>query len=332
MDVCGPGPRKPTTKTAPRPVLGRPPRAGAILRRNVAIPYRKELKFQYGVLEPVSPLVRRLIARNPGPFTFHGTGTYVIGHGEVAVIDAGPNLPEHVDALLDALRDETITHQLVTHTHAAHSPATRPVRERTGAPTWGHGPHAEGVHRRGETVEAGADLEFVPDQRVRHGDVLEGAGWTIECVHTPGHCSNHVCFALREERALFTGDHVMGWSTSVIAPPDGDMADYRRSLELLLERDDAIYWPTHGPHIDDPKPFVDAFLEHRRGRETQILRCLAAGHSTIDEMVPEMYADVPRVLHPAAARSVLAHLLDMVDRGMVVCEGPPGLGARYRPA
>lgn len=303
-----------------------------LVAKPVPIPFRKELRFEYGVLETVSPRIRRLVARNPGPFTFHGTGTYVVGHGKVAVIDAGPDLPEHVDALLAALGGEEITHQLVTHTHSDHSPATRLVRERTGARTWGYGPHAEGIHQRGEKVEAGGDLAFVPDERVRHRDVVEGDGWTIECVHTPGHCSNHVCFALREERVLFTGDHVMGWSTSVIAPPDGDMADYRASLELLLDRDDAAYWPTHGPNIDDPKPFVRAFLAHRRERETQILRCLERGLGTIGEMVPVMYADVATVLHPAAARSVLAHLVDMVARGIVACDGAPGLGARYRMA
>lgn len=288
------------------------------------------MRFEYARLEEVSPLVRRIVARNPGPFTFHGTGTYVIGRGKVAVIDAGPDLREHVDALLSALEGEEITHQLVTHTHRDHSPAARAVSERTGARAWGYGPHGQGRHQRGETVEAGADLAFAPDVRVGHGDVIEGDGWTIQCVHTPGHCSNHVCFALREEKTLFTGDHVMGWSTSVIAPPDGDMADYMASLDLLLQRDDALYRPTHGPPIEDPAPFVRAFIVHRRAREAQILDCLGRGLDTIAAMVPVMYAGVARVLHPAAARSVLAHLVDMVARGLVRAEGEIGLAARYR--
>jgi glyoxylase-like metal-dependent hydrolase (beta-lactamase superfamily II) len=296
----------------------------------MAIPFRRDMSFEYAVLETVSPLVRRIVARNPGPFTFHGTGTYVVGLGKVAVIDAGPEVPEHADALLDALAGEEITHQLVTHTHLDHSPAARWVRERTGARTWGFGPHGEGRLQPGESVEAGADLAFSPDVRVGHGDVIEGDGWTIECVFTPGHCSNHLCFALREEKTLFTGDHVMGWSTSVIAPPDGDMADYMASLELLLTRDDAVYRPTHGAPIEEPKPFVRAFIEHRRDRERQIRDCLGRGLDTIATMVPAMYADVAPVLHPAAARSVLAHLADMVARRVVHADGAVGLAARYR--
>lgn len=296
----------------------------------MSIPFRTDMQFEYAALETISPLVRRIVARNPGPFTFHGTGTYVIGHGKVAVIDAGPNAREHLEALLGALAGEEITHQLVTHTHLDHSPAARLLRERTGARTWGYGPHGEGRLQRGETVEAGADLAFAPDVRVGHGDVIHGDGWTIECVHTPGHCSNHLCFSLREERTLFTGDHVMGWSTSVIAPPDGDMADYMASLELLLTRDDAVYRPTHGAPIEDPAPFVRAFIEHRRDRERQILACLDRGLDTIAAMVPVMYANVAPVLHPAAARSVLAHLVDMVTRGIVWTDGEIDLAARYR--
>lgn len=297
----------------------------------MSIPFLTDMRFEYAALETVSPLVRRIVARNPGPFTFHGTGTYVVGRGKVAVIDAGPDMREHVEALLAALGGEEITHQLVTHTHLDHSPAARLLRERSGARTWGYGPHGEGRLQRGETVEAGADLAFAPDVRVGHGDVIHGDGWTIECVHTPGHCSNHLCFALREEKTLFTGDHVMGWSTSVIAPPDGDMADYMASLELLLTRDDAVYRPTHGAPIEAPAPFVRAFIEHRRARERQILDCLDRGLDTIAAMVPVMYANVAPVLHPAAARSVLAHLVDMVARGIVRTEGAVDLAARYRP-
>jgi glyoxylase-like metal-dependent hydrolase (beta-lactamase superfamily II) len=275
-------------------------------------------------------MIRRVVARNPSAFTYHGTGTYVIGHGNVAVVDPGPDLPAHVDALLEVLKGERITHQLITHTHSDHSPAARSVRERTGAQTYGFGPHAEGRIERGARVEAGSDLAFAPDFTVAHGDLIEGDGWSIECVHTPGHCSNHLCFQLREEATLLSGDHVMGWSTSVISPPDGDMGQYLRSLELLLERDDRMLLPTHGPAIPDPKPFVRSFIEHRREREAQILDCLERGSLQIKDMVPIMYAQTPAYLHGAAARSVLAHMLHLLEIGAVICEGEPGLAARYQ--
>jgi glyoxylase-like metal-dependent hydrolase (beta-lactamase superfamily II) len=297
----------------------------------MGIAFRHEQSVEYGLAGQLSPLVRRLVARNPSPFTYHGTCTYVIGRGAVAVLDPGPALPEHVDALLAALPGERIAFQLVTHTHLDHSPAAELVKQRTGAPTYGFGPHGEGRHARGERVEAGGDLSFVPDLRVAHGDVIEGDGFSIECVYTPGHCSNHVCFQLREERVLFTGDHVMGWSTSVIAPPDGDMGDYLRSLELLLERDDHVYLPAHGTEITDPKNFVRSFIEHRRERETQIVSCLRGGVDRIGEMVPLMYAGVHPMLHRAAARSVFAHVLHMLERGVLSCDDAhPGLDARYR--
>jgi glyoxylase-like metal-dependent hydrolase (beta-lactamase superfamily II) len=254
----------------------------------------------------------------------------VIGHGEVAVIDPGPALTEHVEALLSALAGERITHQLITHTHTDHSPAARLVKERTGATTYGFGPHAQGRYERGAKVEAGGDLDFVPDVVLAHADVIEGDGWSIECVHTPGHCSNHLCYGLRQEKALLTGDHVMGWSTSVISPPDGDMADYMCSLSLLLEREDRVFLPTHGRAITDPKPFVRAFIEHRQQRERQILGCLERGVQLIGDMVPHIYKDTPAFMHGAAARSVLAHLLHMIERGVVKSEGDPGLHARYR--
>jgi glyoxylase-like metal-dependent hydrolase (beta-lactamase superfamily II) len=276
----------------------------------------RDFVCEYGVLEPVTPLVRRLVARNPGPFTFRGTGTYVVGRGTVAVIDPGPDLAEHVGALLHALRGETVSHILVTHTHLDHSPATAALKAATGAPAYGVGPH--GGERAAGGSEAGADFDFAPDVVLHDGDAVEGPGWRLTAVHTPGHTSNHLCFALAEERALFTGDHVMGWSTSVISPPDGDMAAYRRSLGKLLERDgDDIYIPTHGAPIADPKPHVRAFLAHRAERETAILRRIAAGDETVPAMVAAIYADIDPRLHPAAARSVLAHLVELVDTGRV---------------
>jgi glyoxylase-like metal-dependent hydrolase (beta-lactamase superfamily II) len=293
----------------------------------VEIPFRRDLEFEYGRLETISPLIRRIVARNPGPFTLHGTGTYVVGHGRVAVIDPGPALPEHIEALLHALRGETIEHILVTHTHLDHSPASAAVKQATAAPTHGYGPHAAGM---GPAVEEGGDRAFVPDRVLRDGDTVSGLGWHRTAVHTPGHTSNHICFALAEERVLFSGDHVMGWSTSVIAPPDGNMRDYLRSLAKLLEREDAVYWPTHGPAIADPKPFVRAFIEHRREREAAILDRLAQGDTEIPAMVRAIYIGLPQVLHGAAGRSVLAHLIELVADGRVASEGPPTVEARYR--
>ena len=210
------------------------------------IPFNRDMcEFRYGVIEPVAPRVRRLVARNPSPFTFHGTGTYIVGHSEVAVIDPGPDLAEHVDALLGGLAGERVTHILITHTHRDHSPASRPLRKATGATVYAYGPHGAG--QTDTHVEEGADREFAPDATVRHGELIEGRGWSLECVHTPGHTSNHMCYQLREHQALFCGDHVMAWNTAVIAPPDGDMTDYLASLELLLGRDDRSLWPTPRP-------------------------------------------------------------------------------------
>ena len=294
------------------------------------VPFVYEESVAYGVATEVSPLVRRVVADNPSGFTYHGTGTYIVGRGEVAVIDAGPADPRHVAAILRATRGETITHQLVTHTHSDHSPAARLLKEATGARTWAFGPHGSGRAEAEVVVEEGGDHEFRPDRQVRHGDVIEGAGWTVECVFTPGHTSNHMCYALKEERTLFSGDHVMGWSTTVVSPPDGDMAAYMRSLRLLLARDDSRYLPTHGPAIVDPQRHVTELIAHREGREAQIRACVADGVATIPEMVEIMYAAVDRSLHPAARSSVLAHAIHMVETGRLACDGPPGKRSAYR--
>lgn len=271
----------------------------------------------YGVVDQVSPLIRRVVAQNPGPFTFRGTGTYIIGRGTVAVIDPGPDLPAHVEALLRALDGETVSHILVTHTHRDHSPAAVALKRATGARTYAFGPHGA----LGEAVEAGADRDFTPDIRMSDGDAVEGPGWRLEAVHTPGHTSNHLCFALAEESALFSGDHVMGWSTTVIAPPDGDMAQYVRSLKHLLTRDDAVYWPTHGGAIGKPHAHVRALVAHRRMRGSAILAALARGPASAAGLVPLVYHDLdPRLVH-AAARSVLAHLIEFEARGDVVRDG-----------
>ncbi len=297
------------------------------------IPFRRDLEIEYGVAEAVTPLIRRVVARNPGPFTFKGTGTYIVGHGRVAIIDPGPELAQHVDALLGALRGETISHILVTHTHLDHSPAAAAVKQATGAPTYGFGPHGSGRPEDREGVghtEEGGDHAFSPDIAMREGDAVEGPDWRLTAVYTPGHTSNHLCFALPQEKALFSGDHVMGWSTSVIAPPDGDMGAYMRSLAKLLDRDDQVYWPTHGPSIPEPQRFVDAFIAHRRERSAAILRRIALGDETIEAMVAPIYVGLDPRLRGAAARSVLAHLVELVETGQVLSDGPPTLGARYR--
>ena len=283
----------------------------------VNIPFQREFECEYGVVEQLSPLIRRVVARNPSAFTFYGTGTYIIGHGEVAIIDPGPDLADHVQALLNALSGETISHLLVTHTHRDHSPACRAIQAEMDVKTYAYGPHGAGKLEQGVEVEEGGDMDFMPDVEIRHGDIIEGKGWSMECVYTPGHTSNHICFQLREEKTLFSGDHVMGWSTSVISPPDGDMGDYMSSLQLLLERDDERYWPTHGPCIDNPKPFVQAFIEHRREREEQILQCLKDGITTIQAMVPIMYRELPKNLYPAAARSVFAAVIYLLEQNKI---------------
>ena len=293
------------------------------------IPFRREFSFEYSRLEPIASGVRRIVARNPSPFTFRGTGTYVIGTGEVAVIDPGPDLSEHVEALLTGLSGEQVTHILVTHTHRDHSPAAAALKAATGATTYGYGPHAGG--QRGEPgVEEGGDWDFAPDVTVHNGDLIAGKGWRFEAVHTPGHTSNHLCFALADSGILFSGDHVMGWSTSVISPPDGDMTAYMTSLDKLLGRSDAVYWPTHGPAITEPHAHVQAFIAHRRERETGILDCLTAGVGHIDAIVERLYVGLQPGLRRAAGRSVQAHLIDLVGRGIVVSDGPPSLDTRYR--
>lgn len=269
----------------------------------------------YGLLVRRTPLVRRLLARNPSPFTYTGTGTFVVGQGEVAVIDPGPLDFAHVKALIEALAGESVTHILVTHTHMDHSPAAPALKAATGAPIFGCAPLM--LSDDGPRADAGFDPLYAPDRVLADGESVCGPGWTLSAVATPGHTSNHLCYALAEEKALFTGDHVMGWSTTVVAPPDGNMADYMASLRKLLDRDDAIYHPTHGEAIAEPKRFVRGLIAHRRQRETQILKHLAAGPQTIPAMVAQMYAGIDTRLHGAAGRSVLAHLLDLEARGQV---------------
>ena len=289
------------------------------------IPFKREMTFEYGAPHQVTPLVRRVVANNPGPFTFTGTGTYIVGRGEVAVIDAGPDLPAHLDAVLAAVAGERVTHVLATHTHADHSPLSNPLARATGAIVAGiPSPGAAGEFEEAE------DRAFRPDLVLKDGDRVSGPGWTLVAMTTPGHASNHVCFALPEENLLFTGDHIMGWSTTVVGPPDGNMTDYYASLDKVQAGGFATLVPCHGPQIDEVDPFIDAYRAHRHARERQIEAQLAEGRTRIRDMVPVMYAAVDSRLHPAAAHSVLAHLIHMIGDGRVLSDGAPGLGSEFR--
>ncbi|HLZ78930.1 MAG TPA: MBL fold metallo-hydrolase [Sphingomonas sp.] len=269
-------------------------------------------------VETVHPLVRRVLARNPSPFTYTGTQTHLVGHGEVAVIDPGPDIPEHIDAILAATAGERIVAIVCTHTHRDHSPAARPLAATTGAPVMGCAPILTGD---GTGLEAGFDHSYAPDRIMAEGDSVSGPGWTLEAVATPGHTSNHLCFALPEANALFSGDHVMGWSTSVVVPPDGDMGAYLASLEKLMGREDEIYFPAHGDPVTRPQRLVRSMMGHRKQREGQILRLLVAGPQSIPQMVSSMYVGLDPRLERAAGASVLAHLLDLDARGRVAVEG-----------
>jgi glyoxylase-like metal-dependent hydrolase (beta-lactamase superfamily II) len=270
-----------------------------------------------GQAEQLEPLVRRVLASNPSAFTYTGTESYVVGAGhEVAVIDPGPDEAEHIRALLETIGGAKLTAILCTHTHRDHSPAAAPLAALTGAAVIGCAPLA--ISDSGPRSDAPFDQTYAPDRVLADGESLSGSGWTLTALATPGHTSNHLCFALEESGALFTGDHVMGWSTSVIAPPDGDMTAYMESLQKLYDRTDRVYYPAHGPQVDKPQQLVRGMMGHRRQRERQILRLLEEGPAPIETLVPRMYQAVDRALWPAAGRSVLAHLMDMERRGLTV--------------
>ena len=271
----------------------------------------------YAVAEPVGPLVRRVLAHNPSAFTYTGTQTYLVGDaGEVAVIDPGPDDADHIAALLAAIGPDRIVAICCTHTHRDHSPAAGPLSARTGAPIIGCAPLT--LDDDGPRADAAFDPDYAPTRVMADGERISGTGWTLTAVATPGHTSNHLCFALEETGALFTGDHVMGWSTSVVSPPDGDMTAYMESLAKLYDRaQDTVYFPAHGPQVDKPRQLVRGMIGHRRSREKQIQRQIAAGHHAIEAMVPQMYKGVDQRLWPAAGRSVLAHLIDLEKRGLV---------------
>ena len=294
------------------------------------IPYVRQIDVDYGRCDQVSPLIRRVIANNPGPFTYTGTGTYIVGRGEVAVIDPGPDDPAHLDAILAATAGEAVTHILITHHHSDHSPLAAPLKAETGATIYGCAVASHDEDDGGVKMEAGHDLSFRPDISLCGGGEVSGPGWTMEAIPTPGHTSNHICYALKEENSLFSGDHIMGWSTTVITPPDGDMTDYLASLERIEARGFSTLWPTHGPPIREVTPFIDAYIAHRQERVDQILGALKAGPSTIRELVPRLYADVDPKLWPAASRSMLAAMIHLVRQGQLAADGEPGPASVYR--
>ncbi|MGG7576686.1 MBL fold metallo-hydrolase [Rhizobium sp. Nf11,1] len=295
-----------------------------------------DLAFEpaYGRAVPVAPDILRITAENPGPFTFFGTNSYLVGASSLAVIDPGPEDDAHYLALMAAIGGREVTHIFVSHTHRDHSPLARRLQAETGAVTVGQGPHRPARPlREGEVnpFAESSDMEFVPDIALGDGQTITGDGWALTAVLTPGHTANHAAFALEGREILFSGDHVMAWSTSIVAPPDGAMADYMASLDKLIAREDGLLLPGHGGPVNEPKTFLPALKAHRLGREQAVLARVAAGDREIGEMVKAIYRDTDPKLHGAAALSVLAHIEHLMERGEIAADGPPSLAARYWP-
>ena len=297
------------------------------------IPFDKRFDLPPGKVEEVVPGVRRLLVNNPSPFTFKGTLTYIVGRGQVAIIDPGPADEAHIAALLDAVRGETVTHIFVTHTHRDHSPATPRIKAATGALVLAEGPHrAARPLNVGEAprLDASNDTDFRPDRALADGEVVAGKGFTIEAITTPGHTANHMAFAFKEGDLVFSGDHVMAWSTPIVAPPDGAMSDYMASLQKLTQRSEPIYLPGHGGMVREAPSFVQHYIRHRQGREASILHRLTKGEADIPTIVRAIYIGLDPRLVKAAGLSVLAHLEDMVTRGLVATDGAPSIAGSYR--
>jgi glyoxylase-like metal-dependent hydrolase (beta-lactamase superfamily II) len=298
------------------------------------IPFDKNLDLAPDMVDEVMPGVRRVMADNPGPFTFKGTLSYIIGKGRVAIVDPGPDDSAHIGALLDAVRNETVTHIFVTHTHRDHSPAVPAIKAATGATVYAEGPHraARPLHiGEHNPLEGSGDRNFKPDVMLKDGEVVSCDGWSIEAVATPGHTANHMAYAFKEKNALFVGDHVMAWATSIVAPPDGAMSDYMASLAKLAKRNETIYFPGHGPAINDAGRFVNYYILHRRAREDSILHRLSKGATDIPTIVRAIYIGIDPRLTGAAGLSVLAHLEDLVARGEVETDGAsPAIDGVYR--
>jgi glyoxylase-like metal-dependent hydrolase (beta-lactamase superfamily II) len=297
------------------------------------IPFDKSFDLVPGKPKEVAPDVRAVVANNPGPFTYKGTVSYIVGRGKVAIVDPGPDDDAHVAALLDAVRGKTVTHIFVTHTHRDHSPAVPKIKAATGAKVFAEGPHrlARPLHI-GETrrLDASADMDFRPDVALADGETVAGDGWTLAAVTTPGHTANHMAYAFKERDLLFAGDHVMAWSTTIVAPPDGAMSDYMASLHKLAARSEPLYLPGHGPPVRDAPRYVRFLIEHRRGREASILHRLGKGAADIPTIVKAVYIGLDPRLIGAAGLSTLAHLEDLVARGVVATDGPPAIGGIYR--
>jgi glyoxylase-like metal-dependent hydrolase (beta-lactamase superfamily II) len=300
---------------------------------NDDIPFDKSFSLEPDQVQEVAPGVRAIVADNPGPFTFKGTISYIVGHGQVAIIDPGPDDVVHVAALLDAVRNETVTHIFVTHTHRDHSPAAAKIKDATGAKVLAQGPHrpARPLHT-GEIrrLDASVDLDFRPDITLADGEIVNGKGWTLQAVATPGHTANHMAYAFKEADLLFAGDHVMAWSTTIVAPPDGAMSDYMVSLHKLAERSEPLYLSGHGAPVRDAPRYVQYLIRHRQAREASILHRLGKGAADIPTIVRAVYIGLDPRLAGAAALSVLAHLEELVARGAVVTEGPASIGGIYR--
>jgi glyoxylase-like metal-dependent hydrolase (beta-lactamase superfamily II) len=297
------------------------------------VPFDKTLDLAPDTVDEVVPGVRRVMANNPGPFTFKGTMSYIIGRGKVAIVDPGPADDAHIAALLDAVRNETVTHIFVTHTHRDHSPAVPAIKAATGATVYAEGPHRAarplniGEQKR---LDASGDLDFRPDVMLKDGEVVSGDSWSVEGITTPGHCANHMAYALRGTDMMFAGDHVMAWATTIVAPPDGAMVDYMASLNKLAKRSEQFYFPGHGPAIKEATRFVNYLILHRRAREDSILYRLGKGETDIPSIVRASYIGIDPRLIGAAGMSVLAHLEDLVTRGLVETEGPPSIAGTYR--
>ncbi|HWL05267.1 MAG TPA: MBL fold metallo-hydrolase [Xanthobacteraceae bacterium] len=298
------------------------------------IPFNRNFPLPAGQPQEVAPGVRRVLANNASPYTLTGTVSYIIGRGQVAIVDPGPDDPVHRAALLDAVRGETVTHILVTHTHRDHSPGAAPLKAATGATIYAEGPHrASRSLNIGEAprLDGGGDPDFRPDVCLRDGEVVSGPGWTVEAIATPGHTANHLAFALRETDLILVGDHVMGWSTTIVAPPDGSMSDYMASLEKIGRRPETVYLPGHGDAIHDAPAFVQSYIRHRQAREGSILHRLGKGETDIETLVRAIYIGLDPRLVKAAGLSVLAHLEDLVARGVVATDGPAAaLDGHYR--
>ncbi len=292
----------------------------------------QDFSANYGVAERISPLITRVLCENPSPYTYTGTATYLVGDSDgLAIIDPGPFDTKHGKAILEAAAGRPISHIFVTHTHIDHSPLSNWLSEQTGAPIFAHSVHGAGrkAGLEGEEVEMGADRDFIPDRTIADGEIFSAKDWTLEAIHTPGHTSNHMCFLLRGENTMFVGDHVMGWATTVISPPDGDMRAYLASLKKIQGFEPDKLVPTHGPWIEKPKAFIRGIITHRRMREGQILKHLEQASLTIDQLVEKMYIGLDKRLVPAAARSVLGHLVALVDEDRAACEGPVRLSSKF---